>query len=730
MNKPELLCPAGNMQALKAAIHNGADAIYIGGKNFGARKFAPNFNKEELKDAIDYAHLYNKKIYVTVNTIIYENETEELIKYLEFLYLNGVDAVIMQDIGMITLARKIIPDLEIHASTQTNNCNDETLKLYKKLGVTRVVLARELSLKQINNLKTNIEKEIFIHGALCICYSGCCLFSSLNGGRSGNRGECAGPCRLPYTLFKNNKPIKTEGKYLLSPKELNTSKKIKEILNSNIQSLKIEGRMKNPEYVGFITKMYRELIDNQKTENNEKDLKKLFNRDFTEGHLFENKNQQLMNIKSPNHIGIEIGKIIQINKKIKIKLTEDLAQNDGIRFKESSKGLIINKIYNEKGLLINKAKKGEIIYLDNKLNIKTLDTILKTTDYNLLEKLKQYQKIKIPINFQVLAKENQKLQITISDNKNKIKEIGNNIEKSITHPITKENIIKQLSKTGNTPFKINNINIDMDPNIFISLKELNEIRRNLITKLIKERTKINRTINKTNIKKQINITNNNITINASIQTENQLKTLLNKVDKIYTDNYNLYKKYKNHNIYYKLDRTNYSPETFKNEKLLITELGGIYKYPNTNQCLTDYTLNVVNNHSINFLQKQNIKQITLSPELTLKQIKDLAKYNDNIEIIIYGTLELMIMNHCIIAMNDKCPNCKKDNYYLQNKQNEKFQIITKNCKTHIMQNKKINLINDIKELKKIGIKNYRIELFNEDEKETINILNKIKDNLK
>ena len=165
----------------------------------------------------------------------------------------------------------------------------------------------------------------------------------------------------------------------------------------------------------------------------------------------------------------------------------------------------------------------------------------------------------------------------------------------------------------------------MDPNIFISLKELNEIRRNLITKLIKERTKINRTINKTNIKKQINITNNNITINASIQTENQLKTLLNKVDKIYTDNYNLYKKYKNHNIYYKLDRTNYSPETFKNEKLLITELGGIYKYPNTNQCLTDYTLNVVNNHSINFLQKQNIKQITLSPELTLKQIKDLAK---------------------------------------------------------------------------------------------------------
>ena len=521
MTKPELLSPAGNMEALKAAIHNGADAVYIGGKDFGARKFADNFTEKEIIEAINYAHLYDTKVYVTVNTIIYENETEEFIKYLKFLYLNGGDAVIMQDIGMISLARKLIPELEIHASTQTHNCNDNTLKLFKKLGVTRVVLARELSLDEINNLQTDLEKEIFIHGALCICYSGCCLFSSLNGGRSGNRGKCAGPCRLPYTLIKNDKPIETKGLYLLSPKELNTTKQIQKILDTNVQSLKIEGRMKSPEYVGFITKMYRELIDNNTTQNTEKSLKKLFNRDFTEGHLFNNKNYDLMNITSPNHIGIEIGKVLKIDKKIKIKLTDDLAQNDGIRFKESKKGLIVNKLYNEKGLLINNAKKGDIIFLDNKINIKSLDTVLKTTDYNLINELKSYEEKKIPIDFKITAKEKQNIEITISDNKYKITEIGNKIQTSITSPITKENIIKQISKLGNTPFILKNIDIDMDNNIFIPLKELNELRRILVEKLIHEKTKINRKLPNYYYNHPNNKKNSDIKINEFVKNEQQ-----------------------------------------------------------------------------------------------------------------------------------------------------------------------------------------------------------------
>jgi len=725
MKKPELLSPAGNMDSLKAAIHNGADAVYIGGKDFGARKFADNFDQNEIIDAIKYAHLYNVKIYITANTIIYENETENFINYLKFLYKSGVDAVIMQDIGMISLIRKLIPDLEIHASTQTNNCNDETLKLFKDLGVTRVVMARELSLKQINNLKTDIEKEIFIHGALCICYSGCCLFSSLNGGRSGNRGKCAGPCRLPYTLIKNDNAIKTNGLYLLSPKELNTSKKIKEILNSNVQSLKIEGRMKSPEYVGFVTKIYREIIDNNYTNKSETDLKKLFNREFTEGHLFENKNKDLMNIKSPNHLGIEIGQVIDIKKQIKIKLSDDLSQNDGIRFQESNKGLIVNKLYNDKGLLINNAKKGEIVYLDNKINLTSLDTVLKTIDYRLMEELKKYEEKKIPINFIVTLQEGRNIEITISDNKHEITKTGSIIQKSINSPITKENITKQLSKLGNTPFTIDKINIDMENNLFVSLKELNELRRNLVKELILERTKVDRTIPNIVNRKQIKKTKNDITINAFVTNETQLKVLLNRVNNIYTDNYNLYLKYKNQNIYFKPDRTITDLPKFSNENLLLTELGSINKYPKNNNCISDYTLNVVNTDSIKYLETQGIKKVTLSPELTFNQIKDIANYG-NTELIIYGTLELMVMNHCIISMNDKCPNCKTNKYYLQNKQKELFPIVTKNCKTHIMHHNKINLINNLDKLKEIGITNFRLEFFDENESQILNILNKIK----
>jgi len=726
MNKPELLSPAGNMEALKAAIHNGADAVYIGGENFGARKFADNFNEQEIIEAINYAHLYDVKIYITVNTIIYENEVNRLINYLKFLYLNGVDAVIMQDIGMISLARKIIPDLEIHASTQTNNCNDETLKLFKKLGVTRVVLARELSLKQINELQTDIEKEVFIHGALCICFSGCCLFSSLNGGRSGNRGKCAGPCRLPYTLIKNDVPLKTEGLYLLSPKELNTSEQIRKILVSNIQSLKIEGRMKSPEYVGFVTKMYRELIDNNETYNSDKDLKKLFNRQFTEGHLFNKKNKDLMNIKSPNHIGIEIGKVLNTNNKIKIKLNDELSQNDGIRFKESNKGLIVNKLYNSKGLLINKASKGDIVFLDNKINIKSLDTVLKTTDYNLIENLKHYQEKKIPISFNVIAQTNENLQITISDSKNQITITGNKISNSITSPITEENIKTQMSKLGNTPFILQNIQIKMDNNIFIPLKELNEIRRNLTEQLIEKRIKKTRTIKENKITIPKGDKTKEVRINAFVKNEQQLTTILNKVNYIYTDDYNLYLKYKNNNVFFRTDRTSTTPQEFENENLLISELGGLNKYPSNNKCLAEYFLNVVNKYSIEFLKQHGLKQVTLSPELPLNQIQDIAQYNQNIEVIIYGTLELMVINHCLISMNDKCPNCKQNKYYLKNKQGELFPIVNKNCKTHIMHHKKVNMIDRLNELKNIGITNFRLEFFDENDTQILNILNKIK----
>ncbi len=727
MKKPELLCPAGNMEALRAAVNNGADAIYIGGNNFGARKFADNFNNDEIIEAINYAHLFGVKVYITVNTIIYEDEVLEFINYVKFLYLNGVDAIIMQDIGMIKLVRENIPDLEIHASTQTNNCNDEVLKLYKDLGVSRVVLARELSLDEINNLKTDIEKEVFIHGALCICYSGCCLFSSLNGGRSGNRGECAGPCRLPYTLIRNGNVLKTKGSYLLSPKELNTSSHFDKILDSNIQSLKIEGRMKSPAYVSFITKMYRELIDNGCTNSSERDLKKLFNRKFTSGHLFKNKNFDLMNIDSPNHIGVPIGEVIKCDKKIMIKLNDDLSQNDGIRFQKNGKGLIVNKLYNSKGLLINKASKGDVVYLDNKLSIKGTDVVLKTTDYLLMERLNNYPLRKIKINYLVEARLNKNIVITIDDGSHSISVSGSKSEKAINSPTTKDNIIKQLSKLGDTIFEVNIIDIKLDDNLFISLRELNELRRQLVDELILARTKINKSVSNFVIKPINNLCNNDFKINILVRNEKQLKAVLKcGVNNIYIDDYNLYLKYKNDNIFFRTNRTNYNLPEFENENLLITELGGLHKYVRNNNCITDYFLNVVNSYSADAIQSFGSSLVTLSPELSMKQLKDILKINNNIEIIVYGTLELMVMNHCLISMNDGCPLCKKNKYYLKNKYNELFPIFTRNCKTHIMHHEKLNLINYLNELKEYGLCNVRVELFDENEKEVLDIIKQIK----
>ena len=239
----ELLAPAGNKESLIAAINSGADAIYLSGKKFGARAYALNFSNEELKEEIRIGKIYGVKIYVTMNTLVKENEVEEFLDQVEFLYANGVDAILMQDFGMICLCLKKFPNLEIHASTQAHNVSREGIDFLYKLGVKRVVLPREMSLEEIKQIETPVEKEVFVHGALCVSYSGRCLMSQVLGGRSGNRGECAGCCRFPWKLYKNDKLI-NEG-YLLSMKELNLSEDVRR-LTPYVDSLKIEGRMKSP----------------------------------------------------------------------------------------------------------------------------------------------------------------------------------------------------------------------------------------------------------------------------------------------------------------------------------------------------------------------------------------------------------------------------------------------------------------------------------------------------
>lgn len=724
MKKIELLSPAGSMDALKAAIHNGADAIYLGGKKFGARAFAQNFSVNELIEAINYAHIYNVKIYITVNTIIYEDEFENALDFIEFLYKNNVDAVIMQDIGLMYEAHKRFPGLIIHASTQCHNHNIENIEFFKSIGVKRVILDREMSLEEIKKLNTDMEIEIFIHGALCISYSGCCLMSYLGGGRSGNRGECTGCCRLPYKLIENNKEHKANGEYLISTKELNTSKRIKEIMDSNIVSLKIEGRMKSPEYVGFITKYYRNIIDGKKiTEEDEKKLSLLFNRNFTEGYLFNENN--ITNIKTSNHQGIVIGKIIEVNKKfVKIKLNEDLDQEDGIRF-ENNKGMIVNKLYNSKMLLVSSVSKNSVAIIENKCDINKLGSVRKTTSVKLLKELQNYEQKKLDVSFTVKAKTGEDLEIVINDGTFILSEKGNKIEKSQTSETTREMIVKQLSKLGNTPFRLKEIEIIKDDNIFISITELNSIRRNLVSKLIDKKTKIKpKEINKV-VDKVINYKDNKETINIFVNNEEQYSAAKEEnVDNIYTSNVFLHKKYPE--TFYKLPRVILSRENITNDNLLITEIGSIV-YSSNNNVFGSYELNAINNHSLQLLHQRGIKQITISPEINDK-INLIDNINNNIEIIVYGWIEAMVMKHCIVKNITNNHSCNKK-YYLKNKNNELYPIVQNNCLTTILNYKPINNIDKINYYKDLNIKHFRIDLYNENYNETIKIIKSIKNNI-
>ena len=328
MKKIELLAPAGNIEALKAAIMAGCDAVYLAGKLYGARAFSKNFNNEELVEAIKYAHLYGVKVYVTVNTLVYDDEVDAFLEYIEFLHKNNVDAIIIQDFGMFDLVRKTFPELEIHASTQMHIHNLDGVKLMERLGMHRVVLARETSIDTIKEIKdnSNIELEVFIHGALCISYSGQCLMSSLIGGRSGNRGACAGSCRLPYDIISYDGKKLNKDRYPLSTKDLNSLENIGELIDAGVSSLKIEGRMKSPEYVYMVVSLYREAIDsyykNGFVKINEDELlklKKIFNRNFTKGFLFNTTNNDIINAYRPNHMGVTVGRIISYKDLFTVK---------------------------------------------------------------------------------------------------------------------------------------------------------------------------------------------------------------------------------------------------------------------------------------------------------------------------------------------------------------------------------------------------------------------------
>ena len=541
INKIELLSPVGDERGLKAAINAGADAVYFGAKSFNAREHAAeNFDDKTIENAIKFAKLRNVKTYITVNTLVYNNEIDKVIYLIKNLNDMGADAIIVQDLEVIDIVRNNL-NIPMHASTQMSCNNSYAVKLLEKLGIERVVLARETSIENIKKIRknANIELETFIHGALCVSFSGQCAYSYLHGGRSANRGACAQPCRMEYIGGKTNYPLST--------KDLMTIDIIPDLIAVGIDSFKIEGRAKRSEYVAITTSIYRKAIDfalenkNIETKKYKESLIKIFNRGgFSKGYFYNSKD--IFENYKPNHSGELIGKITAYKKnKIYIEAEKELNVYDGLSFGESGKiGMQISDLYKD-NIRVQKGR-GNLSFSSILKDINVGDKVYRTTDKSQMDKANsiiESDNFKHSLNLNLIIDLDKKIKFKVSCDYNKKLNVEYTsdylVEKAKNSETKESDIIKALSKTGGTVFKFENINIDKKfDNPFIPVKVLNEARRNIISSLEKiliQNRKVN--YNKNIFEEKIEYPNTNIKVaiisdinNNNIRDKNYDKIIL------------------------------------------------------------------------------------------------------------------------------------------------------------------------------------------------------------
>lgn len=701
MKKVELLAPAGNMENLKYAVMAGCDAVYLGLKKFGARAFSSNFSDSEFIEAVNYCHLYGVKVYVTLNTIIYDYEVEDFLKTVDFIHKNNADAVLIQDLGMLDLVRKTYPNLEVHASTQMHIHNLDGVKVLEKLGIKRAVLARETSIDTIKYIKenSNIELEVFVHGALCVSYSGECLMSKFIGGRSGNRGECAGACRLSYDVVDDNNNILNKNKYPISTKDLNTIYYIDKLIESGVASLKIEGRMKSKEYVYMVVKLYRDTIDNYyktgKVIVNEEyllKLKKIFNREYTKGFLFNINNNELINSYRPNHMGVNVGKVLNYkNGYATILLTDHVSIGSGLRVLSKNNkdvGILVNEFY-KNNKLVKDAYKDDIISIKVHDKVFKNDIVVITNDKSISNDIEDYiknNKRKVLISGKVSCKLGI-ITLEVSDGINKVVVSSNNVFKSINKSTTKEDISVKLNKLVNTVYKFNSLDINIDSNLFIPLKEINGLKNDMVMLLNDKRLYKN---NYVKSKYYIDLPDFKKEELITCYTNN-INNLDKKYDIVYTDENCLPRvidKYENYN------------------NVMIGELGGFNKCSNVT---TDVSFNVVNSYAVAFLHSMGASCVTLSYEMTDTDIENLVnsyinRYNKrpNLELIVYGYPVIMCSKY---SLNKEY---NKNILYLKDRFNNKFRVITKNNIMYIYFYNKIDKYD--KKYYEMGINRLRFNL--------------------
>ena len=754
----ELLAPVGSFDALKAAVQNGANAVYLGGKEFSARASANNFDRDELKEAVRYAHIRGVQVFVTANTLRKQNEIEEFLEYIKYLYDIDVDAIILQDIGMARLVKELLPDFEIHASTQMVAHSLEDVLYLQNIGFDRVVLARELNIQEIEHIckNSNVDIEVFVHGALCVCYSGQCLMSSMLGNRSGNRGRCAQPCRQKYELIDiySGEVINTDGEYLLSPKDLNSIQDIDKVIEAGVHSLKIEGRMKRPEYVATVIGSYRKTIDeymetkkinvSDETMNN---LYTIFNRKFTKGYLFGDVGEDIMNSNRPNNLGLYIGKVVDYNRKakrLKIKLENTLKKGDGI----SIGGGTIGRIIKSNGDIANIGYKGETIELDFIGDAKRNQIIYKTSDSDLLNTVQKTfeedtENVKVSIDAKIEIKLGKKPRLTLSDSfgNTTTLEADKEVEQAMKVALSEEKVVTQISKLGNTSYIINNITVDMDDNVSLPISILNQIRRDAIESLSEERVSIkNREYKNKEIayNPKIFIRDDEVKLRAKVKNIEQLKAIVNykEVDAIYYEDINTLDEAKtianenNMNLIYSVPRVLRNKDykilnkldRNSNIEIQTGNLGCVSLFKD-NGIYIDYYLNSFNSETIKHYKQEGAKTICISQELNLTEIKETLKHTDaEIESVVYGYTPLMISEYC--PMGVLVRDCKKDKrsaicnksvYALKDSKSEVFRITQDIfCRSSIYNSKPLCMIDDLIDVKNSGINVFRLDFTFED----------------
>jgi len=749
MSKPSILAPAGNTQQLYAAINAGCDAVYLGGKKFGARAYAGNFSDDELVQVIAFAHERDVEVYVTINTIVYEDECSSFFDYTDFLVQNHVDALIVQDFGMLHELLLRYPNTAIHASTQMNVLNLDQAKYLQKIGVKRIIFGREASLEDVVKVKetTGLEVEVFVHGALCVSYSGNCYLSVTNGVRSGNRGECAQPCRLPYQLIKNGEVTKTTS-HILSTKELMTLDHIEEIVKSGVDCVKIEGRMRSPEYTVEVVKAYRQALDAALQDasfdfaDSKVRISKVYNRDFTKGYLFHERPFSLTRIESSNHQGVLIGKVLSFNRgKTTILLRDDLSVGDGIRILGTKEvGDRVSRIMSC-GSLVDKAQKGDTVVIDLREEVSPNDLVVKTQDQDIINEsvtflVENYPLI--PVNVVVNAFVGRPLSISFDDGKNTGTFVSDYVvQKAQNQGATKDQILKQVDRLKDTPYYIHEIQIHLEGEVFLPNQVLNETRRRALQSLKESRlyredaiiVKFQQT------SKILGNQSHPSTFVVKVETIDQLKAAMEfPIDEIWVDSAFQDKSTVSKDFGIILPRI--KPANWQipqASSFLIQDLGDLM-IPNVRK-VSDVYFNTTNSYSMRHLFEHGVSTCYISLECNKTQIADavmgyIQRYGENPDLgmIIYGHYDSMITKYCPIVKGenvdvDHCQRCAMNFYELEDQMKHRYPLKNDgDCNIRILSPKRLNLLPFVDEIIAIGVQSLRMDFTIESYEETKELL--------